>query len=265
MSSQVRSTAASGSGVYESKRAVDEYLLFHYGSPELLMPYEFGPRSALGFMDRVANLATSRHGRPAGSIPLRALDVGCAVGGLSFALASTVEEVVGLDYSQHFVDAANGMKERGAASFQVLKQGNIFFNSSAKVPNSVDRSRVTFLKGDACNLETSLGTFDIIVASNLLCRLPKPAKFLNEVSSFLRPNGILVLVSPYSWLEEYTAVEDWIGARDPSEPSWSVVKRTLEEALRLEHEEDMPFIIREHERKFQFGVSHASVWRKEGV
>lgn len=30
----------------------------------------------------------------------------------------------------------------------------------------------------------------------------------------------------------------------------------------LVHEEDVPFLIREHARKFQYGVSHATVWRK---
>ena len=40
----VRSTAASGSMVYESERAVHEYLLTHYGSPTDQMPYDFGPR-----------------------------------------------------------------------------------------------------------------------------------------------------------------------------------------------------------------------------
>lgn len=36
-----------------------------------------------------------------------ALDIGCAVGGASFELARSFPHVLGIDYSQHFVNAAN--------------------------------------------------------------------------------------------------------------------------------------------------------------
>ena len=45
----------------------------------------------------------------------RVLDLGCAVGGASFALSRTFGRVVGLDYSQAFVDAANALKARARA------------------------------------------------------------------------------------------------------------------------------------------------------
>ena len=32
--------------------------------------------------------------------------------------------------------------------------------------------------------------------------------------------------------------------------------------FKLVHEEDVPFLIREHARKFQWGCSHGSVWKK---
>ena len=37
---------------YETERAVAEYLLLHYGSPEQLLPYAFGPVGALNFPAR---------------------------------------------------------------------------------------------------------------------------------------------------------------------------------------------------------------------
>ena len=40
----------------------------------------------------------------------RALDLGCAVGRASFELARYFEDVVGVDYSQAFVDTANELK-----------------------------------------------------------------------------------------------------------------------------------------------------------
>ena len=36
----------------------------------------------------------------------------------------------------------------------------------------------------------------------------------------------------------------------------------LSESFKLIHEEDMPFLIREHVRKYQWGCSHATVWKR---
>jgi hypothetical protein len=55
----VRSTTASGSVVYESSRAVDEYLLFHYLPAKQLCPYELAPHSALDFPKRCADLCAT--------------------------------------------------------------------------------------------------------------------------------------------------------------------------------------------------------------
>eukprot|EP01033_Poteriospumella_lacustris_P012864 gene12864-9196_t len=196
----------------------------------------------------------------------RALDIGCAVGGLSFELARTFNEVVGIDFSNHFVDAANEMKRSGVASFEAMVQGEIFETKVARVADEIDRSRVHFAQGDACDLSPALGKFDLIIASNLLCRLPEPEKFLREVPRFLNPNGMLVLISPYSWLDEYTNRSKWIGAK-PGKESFAEVERILttnsDQSLERVHKSNIPFMIREHERKFQLGVSDFTAWVKK--
>lgn len=109
-----------------------------------------------------------------------------------------------------------------------------------------------------------VGKFDAIIGSNLLCRLPNPRKFLQDVSRFLNPKGVLVLISPYSWLEEYTDKANWVGAV-PGKESFHTLKEILEggdNAMTLLHRENVAFLIREHERKYQLGVSDATVWRK---
>jgi 2-polyprenyl-3-methyl-5-hydroxy-6-metoxy-1,4-benzoquinol methylase len=97
----VRSTAASGSQIYESKRAVDEYLFFHYGDvndPNLQMPYPFGPKEALNFPARCAQICSTAGKRRASPDAgrTRALDIGCSVGGATFELAKDFDEVVGV-------------------------------------------------------------------------------------------------------------------------------------------------------------------------
>ncbi len=117
-----------------------------------------------------------------------------------------------------------------------------------------------------------IGKFDLIVGSNLLCRLPDPAKFLAEIPNFLTEKGILLLISPYSWLEEYTSKSKWIGATMNSTngaavESFDVLRSILEtnssKPLVLEHRENIPFLIREHERKYQLGISDVTIWKQK--
>ena len=254
----VRSTAASGAAVYESGRATAEYLQFHFGLPSDLMPFSFGPTDALHFPARTADICR-RYASSSASV----LDVGCAVGGASFQLAKTFHRVVGIDFSQHFIDAAEKMRSERRMDYEMLKQGEVFVKRTAALEEGIDASRILFKVGDACSLQDEEERFDVVHASNLLCRLPKPTKFLADVPKLLKEEGILVLVSPYSWLEEYTAKGDWIGAKEESLDSAAELEKLLSSlSLKLVHSEDMPFLIREHERKFQYGVSHCSVWRK---
>ena len=262
--STVRSTTASGSQVYESSRAVHEYLLFHYGSAEEFIPFSCGPAEALSFPLRSAEIVSGLSS-PSSPGDRRVLDIGCAVGGASFQLTKSFDEVVGIDFSQHFIDAAIKMKSEKSMVYEVQKQGTIFVQLTAKLPEDVDVSKVRFQTGDACNLDKSLGQFDAIHASNLLCRLPSPRKFISDVPQLLKPGGFLVLISPYSWLEEYTAHSEWFGGqiKDGIEvDSFNELRSFIGSSLKLFHEEDVPFLIREHERKFQYGVSHCTVWQK---
>lgn len=271
----VRSTASSGSQVYESTRAVQEYLFMHYGAANIQMPYSFGPTEALKFPQRsaqicienyISNNPSTGNSKTPNNIKLRALDIGCAVGGASFQLATYFDEVVGIDYSQHFVDAAEKMKLNGVAEVSIQKQGSIFEKIEAKVDEDIDRNRVTFQQGDACNLDfENLGKFDVILASNLLCRLPSPRKFLGSLSSLLNVGGVLILISPYSWLEEYTDKSEWIGGVHVHAGSADVLLNVMARSspdISFISRFDVPFLIREHERKFQYGVSDCTIWKK---
>ena len=87
---------------YESDRLLAEYLLFHYGAAEEILPYAFGPRDALEYPARCVSECV-------GELPphARALDLGCAVGRSSFELARRCSEVIGIDYSRRFIETAH--------------------------------------------------------------------------------------------------------------------------------------------------------------
>jgi len=263
MAQEVRSTTASGVGgsaVYETRRAVEEYLQFHYATDKELMPFACGPKDALGFTRRMASKCHVASGQE------RALDIGCSVGGASFELCRHFKQVVGIDFSQAFADAASGMAAKGEEQYETVVQASIKETRTARVPKDIDRTRATFRQGDACALSEDLGTFDAVLAGNLLCRLPDPKAFLTRCKTLIKPGGVLVLVSPYSWLEEYTAKSHWLGGYtdESGKPlkSADAVTAILKDSFTLESEEDMPFLIREHERKYQWGCSHGSVWKR---
>ena len=132
MSSQatVRSTTASGSTVYESARATDEYLQFHFAPPDEILPYNDAPRSGLDFLPRLARTCADH----AGSSSARALDVGCAVGRASFELSRYFDETVGVDFSHAFVAAATEMAANGSAPYEAVIEAEVTTCARARRP-----------------------------------------------------------------------------------------------------------------------------------
>ncbi|MEI8340843.1 MAG: putative 4-mercaptohistidine N1-methyltransferase [Verrucomicrobiota bacterium] len=240
---------------YETDKLLGEYLLFHYGEPAELLPYDFGPRDALDFPAHCAQLCLSGITLPPGA---RALDIGCAVGRSSFELARQCSEVIGIDFSQRFIDAANALKNSGELEYRRLEEGARFTPTVAKVPAEIDRERVRFETGDAMNLRSDLGKFDIVLAANLLCRLPAPAKFLARLPDLVKPGARLVFTTPCTWLEEYTPQQNWLC--DEHSTTLDGLHRHLDPDFSLQLASDLPFLIREHARKFQWTVARASVW-----
>ena len=55
--------------------------------------------------------------------------------------------------------------------YQCLEQGSVVLRREAVLPEGAVPSRARFARGDACSLDVdALGSFDAVVASNLLCR-----------------------------------------------------------------------------------------------
>ena len=102
------------------------------------------------------------------------------------------------------------------------------------------------------------------MVGNLTDRLYNPAKFLVIIHERIRPGGLLVLTSPYTWLTEFTDRKEWIGGfkRDGEKVT---TLDGLEEILgehfaRQGEPRALPFVIQETKRKFQHTVSELTVW-----
>jgi putative 4-mercaptohistidine N1-methyltranferase len=248
---------------YESDRALSEYLLFHYGAEAQMLPWSFGPGNSLNYPARcVAECLQTDRLPPAG----RALDLGCAVGRSAFELARHCAHVTGIDSSQRFVQTARHLQRAGAIPFACVEEGDLTTPAMAVVPAGIDRTRVAFHCGDAQALPPDLGAFDVVLMANLVDRLSDPRRCLERLPDLVKPGGQLIITTPCTWLEEYTPRANWLGGfeRD-GQPvrTRDSFRRILEPQFVLHRTLDLPFLIREHARKFQWSVALATVWLRE--
>ncbi len=239
---------------YESDSLLREYLLLHFGNAEETFGGLPGPHEAVGFAQRSVSelIDPSLLGPDA-----RALDVGCAVGGACFELARHCPSVLGVDYSRGFINAASVLAESGDIESAALVEAGRLQPFTARVPAGIDRSRTRFAVGDATALDTDLEGFDVVLAANLICRLPQPQKFLDRLPTLVKSGGQLLLTTPFTWLEDYTPPELWLGLE---RPGLEDLTDLLSPHFDLEFSKDLPFVIREHARKFQYGVSLGTRW-----
>jgi 2-polyprenyl-3-methyl-5-hydroxy-6-metoxy-1,4-benzoquinol methylase len=105
-----------------------------------------------------------------------------------------------------------------------------------------------------------MGAYDVVLAANLICRLPNPEAFLSRLAGLVKPGGQLLLTTPFTWLEEYTPREYWVGGLEPGLRSEEELARRLSNDFRLHRRRDLPFLIREHERKYQLGIALGTCW-----
>ena len=119
---------------------------------------------------------------------------------------------------------------------------------------------------DACNLKPIFTGYDLILAANLIDRLYDPALFLASIHQRLNPGGLLVIASPYTWLEEHTKREAWIGGFKKDGENFTTLdglKALLAPHFHLLREpQAVPFVIRETKRKFQHTLSEVTLWER---
>ena len=123
------------------------------------------------------------------------------------------------------------------------------------------------MQGDACNLDAKYSDYDVVFAGNLLDRLYDPGAFLRIIKERMNAGGLLALASPYTWLEEHTPRDKWLGGfkAETGENFTTIdgIAAILAPEFTLAADPiDVPFVIRETRRKYQYGISQLSMWRK---
>jgi putative 4-mercaptohistidine N1-methyltranferase len=241
--------------IYESPRLLAEYLLFHYAAVEEVLPWAFGPKDALGFAVRSVTELLDSHLLPTPTSRGRALDLGCAVGRSSYELSAVCDEVIGIDYSNSFIQAAEHIRSSGELPYARYDEARASTPLVAKRPMQGRAAFIRFEQGDAMHLREGLGSFDVVHAANLLCRLTDPKLLLLRLPSLVKPGGQLLLTTPCTWLEEFTPEGNW-----PTGSTFDWLQAELSKDFTLAERKDLPFLIREHARKFQWSVALGTRW-----
>lgn len=246
--------------MYESDAAVSQYCEAHYGDVFF---------DVANFPAECARICLEHM---AGKTKKRALDLGCSVGRASFELARQFEFVTGLDFSARFIRIAHQMQEKGAIRYELVEEGEIVSYHERRLQDMNLAGlvqRVEFYQADAQNLKAHFTDYDLVLAANLLDRLSQPGVFLGSIHERIQDDGLLVVTSPYTWLEEFTAKENWIGGyRRDGEPFTTL--DGLQEILSphfslIASPMDLPFITRETARKFQHSIAQLTIWRKHST
>lgn len=92
------------------------------------------------------------------------------------------------------------------------------------------------------------------------------SKFLDQIHTRIVPGGLLMIASPYTWLEEHTPRAAWTGGFKKDAENYTTLdglKAHLSPHFRMvQAPVDVPFVIRETQRKFQHTLSELTVWER---
>ncbi len=254
---QSNQPVAIAEAMYETDTAVAQYCDAHYGP---------GHFDIDNFPTRCVQICLENmQGRPHS----RALDLGCAVGRGSFELARYFDFVSGIDFSARFIRMAYQLQEKGVIHYQLPEEGNIVSFNEKRLSDfglTENKDRIEFSQEDAHNLKPHHSNYDLILAGNLLDRLYDPARFLATIHERLNIGGLLVLASPYTWLEEYTKQDHWVGGTRKSGEPYTTLEGLHDQLemrfKRVGEPQDVEFVIRETARKYQHTVSQLTIWER---
>ncbi|WP_144821161.1 putative 4-mercaptohistidine N1-methyltransferase [Marinobacter piscensis] len=245
------------SAFYEDDGTLTQYLEFHYGE-QWHGEANFPRALALAAIDAMDGRALNR-----------ALDIGCGCGRSSFELARAFAQVDGIDFSGKFIEQCQKMARDKMVRYARTEEGALVTPQERSLESlglEHTAERVAFHQGDACDLGAEFTGYDLVLAGNLIDRLYDPSLFLTRIHERLNDDGLLLVASPYTWLEEYTPREKWVGGFQKEGEDYTTFDGLCDllapHFTLLIEPRTLPFVIRETRNKFQYSFSELTVWEK---
>ncbi len=241
---------------YITERDVTRTCEAHWGEDQL----------GIGNFYRALADLIARHGGGA------ALHINCGAGRLAFELARRHERVLGLDFSARFVRVADAMQRRGQIHYTLPLEAEIDSFHEKRLADfglTETAGRTQFFQDNAANLQAKWGTFDLVVATDLLDNMAAPRAFLQAINRFVAPGGLLVLACPWQWREERTPRAAWLGGFKDGTGDNQIDHAVIREILAGAFEQvgdpvDLPRVRHENARRLTVLTEQVSLWRRLG-
>lgn len=184
---------------YETAPVVSSYLWSHYA--DLV-----NDENASDAYQRWAELMQPHAGL--------AIDAGTAVGRFTFEMARKSDFAVGIDNSRAFIRTARELMLQGEITVALKQEGHISTDMLLSLPAEWDCRKVEFIVADALALPFRAGSAGSFSSLNLIDKVPRPLRHLEEMNRVTRKAGAQFLLSdPFSWSEEAAGEEEWLGGK----------------------------------------------------
>lgn len=250
---------------YETDPAVAQACEFQYGTNPFGVENfaQTYARLAIDWAQQDKDLAARDH--------LKVLEVGCSVGRGCFELGKHFDEVLGLDFSARFINAANRMQQTGSLLATLPLEGEIMdFKEYRLADSELEKAaaRCRFMQQDPSNLKPIFSGYDMLLAMNVIERLYEPKKFIQDIAHRLNTGGLLMLGSTYDWREQYTAKAHWLGGYKDAQSGENVTTlETLDALLSSDFEliaapQAIEMLVPETARRFGHHISQVTLWKK---
>lgn len=140
------------------------------------------------------------------------LDAGSAVGRFTFEMAQKADFAVGIDNAVAFIRTARELMLSRGGTLELAEEGRITRSQRLIFPGNWKTDNCEFIVGDALALPFSTASFASVSSLNIVDKVSKPLKHLQELNRVARPRGAQCLFSdPFSWSPEVADPADWLG------------------------------------------------------
>lgn len=187
------------------------------------------------------------------------VEFGCSVGADLPALRAVCNAAIGVDGSVVGARAARAVVAGEVVPRLTRVEGRSFTSAPPVVRAALDG--VTVVVGNALDPPVFAGCADVVMAVNLLDTVSEPVNLLGQLDAVLRPGGLLLLASPFSWQDGVTPPEEQLGggtipalaALGSPEAVLAILRGETPLLPHLAYEilettEDVPWSLRDHAR-----------------
>jgi SAM-dependent methyltransferase len=192
------------------------------------------------------------------------IDIGCHVGRLTRDLAACGHTVIGIDTSF----AAVFLARRAVRSwptplneYEYLRDGTQRETRKLVLP-ALKNGEV--LVASATQLPFKPESFQAAICANVIDILPDPIALLREIRTVLCKSGIMALSTPYHSGASQAAAR-WLGANSQMGTAQALRWRIGHHFDILQEQDYVPWLLGEHERRFQIYLNHCIIGQKPAV